>query len=88
VRSGDRVELVSTDDPCTSLRPGARGTVTLVDSLGTVHVTWDDGSTLGLVPGRDRFKVKRWIATDIADEEGHLVAGGVRTYWEETCGRE
>lgn len=56
---GDRVELVSTDDEFTRLRPGEQGTVTFVDSLGTVHVQWDSGSSLGLVPGHDQFREVR-----------------------------
>ena len=53
----DRVELVHSTDPYTHLKPGIRGTVILVDSMGTIHVRWDDGSTLGLVPGEDRWMV-------------------------------
>jgi Domain of unknown function (DUF4314) len=49
VTKGDRVELVHSNDPYTRLKPGERGTVSLVDSLGTVHVRWDSGSNLGLV---------------------------------------
>ena len=54
---GRRVRLDHTSDPHTDLRPGATGTVRLVDSLGTVHVKWDGGSSLGLVPGEDRWTV-------------------------------
>jgi hypothetical protein len=50
-----RVRLEYTSDPYTDLRPGAEGTVALVDSMGTVHVRWDSGSSLGLVPGEDRW---------------------------------
>lgn len=46
---GDRVELIRCNDQYTRLQPGERGTVRLVDSLGTVHVDWDSGSKLGLV---------------------------------------
>jgi hypothetical protein len=60
--TGKRIELVSTTDPYTSLKPGDKGTVDFVDDIGTVHVTWDNGSKLGLVPGEDQFK--------ILDEEG------------------
>lgn len=54
---GDRVRLEVCLDAHTRLRPGATGTVTLIDSLGTVHVDWDDGHRLGLVPGIDRWVV-------------------------------
>lgn len=56
---GDRVELVHTDDEYTLLEPGARGTVALVSDVPwpTVHVRWDDGSTLSLIPSAgDRFR--------------------------------
>lgn len=56
---GDRIRLVSTSDPHTRLVPGDLGTVTSVDGLGTVHVRWDSGSALGLVPGADEFEVLR-----------------------------
>ena len=52
-----RIELVSTTDPYTSLKPGDKGTVDFVDDLGTIHVTWDNGILLGLVPGEDQFKI-------------------------------
>jgi len=46
---GDRVALVHCADEYTRLRPGEVGTVSFVDSVGTVHVDWDSGSTLGMV---------------------------------------
>ena len=57
VRVGDRIRLVGCDDAWTRLKPGALGTVSLVDDAGTVHVQWDCGSTLGLVPGLDRWEI-------------------------------
>jgi len=51
------VELVSMNDPYTSLKPGDRGTVTSVDSIGTVFVDWDSGSTLGVAYGADEIKL-------------------------------
>jgi len=56
---GDRVRLLGTDDIFTQLRPGDEGTVRFVDDLGTVHVDWDNGSGLGLVPFHDKFQVIR-----------------------------
>ena len=43
-----RVRLVKCNDSYSELRPGATGVVTLVDDVGTLHVQWDNGSTLGL----------------------------------------
>lgn len=48
---GTRVELVSMNDPYTTLKPGDKGTVSIVDSLGTVFVDWDNGSGLGVAYG-------------------------------------
>lgn len=48
---GVRVELIHTTDEHTTLPPGTHGTVAFVDGLGTVHIDWDNNSTLGIVPG-------------------------------------
>jgi hypothetical protein len=56
-KEGDRVRLIHCADQYTRLTPGEEGTVRLIDSIGTVHVNWDSGSTLGLVQGEDRFEV-------------------------------
>ena len=51
---GTRVELVSMNDPYNrKLVPGCQGTVISVDSIGTIHVSWDCGSSLGIVYGED-----------------------------------
>lgn len=51
---GARVELVKMDDPYnTKLIPGCQGTVRCVDDMGTIHVSWDCGSSLGVVYGED-----------------------------------
>jgi hypothetical protein len=54
---GKRIELISTTDPYTELRSGDQGTIDFVDDMGTIHVNWDNGSQLGLVPGEDQFKL-------------------------------
>lgn len=50
---GTRVELVWMNDPWTKLTPGERGTVRCVDDIGTIHVNWDCGSSLGIAYGED-----------------------------------
>lgn len=54
---GKRVKLISCDDPHTKLVRGDEGVVTSVDSFGTVHVKWDNGSRLGLVYRVDNFSL-------------------------------
>lgn len=51
--TGTRVELVHMDDPYTSLTTGDKGTVRFVDDIGTIHISWDCGSSLGAVYGVD-----------------------------------
>lgn len=52
---GSRIRFISSTDPYTKLSEGEEGTVDFIDDLGTVHVSWDSGSSLGLIPGEDRF---------------------------------
>lgn len=54
---GTRVELVSMSDPLHNLPAGERGTVFYVDVLGTIHIDWDCGSNLGVVPGVDHIRI-------------------------------
>ena len=54
---GTRVELIYMDDPYNrKLAPGCRGTVKYVDDMGTIHMSWDCGSGLGLVFGVDEYR--------------------------------
>ena len=36
---------------------GELGTVRSVDDMGTIHVNWDSGRTLGLVPEEDQYEL-------------------------------
>ena len=63
---GTRLELISMDDPYSKIPPGTRGTVMCVDDIGTIHVKWDNGSGLGLVPGEDAFR--RLTPAEIEEE--------------------
>lgn len=52
---GCTVELVHMDD--TQAPPkGTRGEVIHVDDMGTIHVDWENGSSLGVVPGVDMVR--------------------------------
>jgi hypothetical protein len=54
--AGARIELISMDDPCSTLRSGDKGSVSFIDDTGTIFVDWDNGSSLGLVYGVDSYK--------------------------------
>ena len=56
-KPGSRVELERMNDPYTKLKAGDKGTVTLVDDIGTIHVNWDCGSTLGVAFGEDACRL-------------------------------
>ena len=51
--TGTRVELISMDDPYRDMPVGLRGTVKNVDDTGTIFVSWDNNSCLGVVYGED-----------------------------------
>lgn len=53
---GTRVELISMNDPFSKLGMGDQGTIRYIDDAGQIHVEWDCGSTLALIPGVDSFK--------------------------------
>jgi hypothetical protein len=44
------------NDPHHPVESGTRGTVEHVDDMGTIHMRWDNGRGLGLVPGEDEFR--------------------------------
>ncbi len=53
---GTRVELVRMIDPYTRLKPGDKGTVIMVDAVGTIHCIFDCGSTLGVAYSEDECR--------------------------------
>ncbi len=55
-QKGMRVKLLYMNDPY-SVPNGTEGTINFVDDMGTIHVNWDNGSTLGLIIGEDQFEL-------------------------------
>lgn len=53
---GTRIEL---NDQMVDERipAGARGSVAFVDDIGSIHMNWDSGGSLALIPNVDDFKV-------------------------------
>jgi hypothetical protein len=53
--SGCTVELVAMEDEAAPPK-GTKGEVLYVDDIGTLHIAWRNGSTLGVVPGVDMVR--------------------------------
>ena len=52
---GTRIELDCMGEDPRPIAPGTKGTVKIVDDIGTVHCIFDNGRSLGLIPGEDCF---------------------------------
>ena len=55
-KPGTRIQLNYMGDDPRPIPPGTRGTVRIVDDMGTVHCDFDNGRQLGLIPGEDSFR--------------------------------
>lgn len=53
---GTRIVLICMNDPFSRIPSGTLGTVRHVDDMGTIHMSWDNGSSLGLIIGEDLFR--------------------------------
>lgn len=56
--AGSEIILMYMDD-IQAPPPGTKGTVVFVDDAGTIHVKWETGSSLGLIPDVDKFRLVR-----------------------------
>lgn len=53
---GTKIHLYYMNDT-NAVPSGTNGVVDCVDDIGTIHVIWENGSTLGLVYGEDKFEI-------------------------------
>lgn len=65
--SGTRIVLNSMGNDPRPVESGTRGTVAVVDDIGTVHCNFDNGRRLGLIEGEDDFRAL--IEQELAEEE-------------------
>lgn len=54
---GTRIRLIEMNDPYSQVSTGTEGTVKFIDDQCQLHIDWDNGRTLALIPGEDRFCV-------------------------------
>ena len=64
---GTRIKLLYMSDPYSPVYGGTRGTVKFVDDVGQIHMQWDNGRTLALVPGEDAFR--KLTEEELAEEQ-------------------
>ena len=69
-KPGLRIHLISmdTEDP-NPIDSGLEGTIDRVDDMGTIHVNWDDGRRLGVIPGVDDYQILPTEEDQINPEE-------------------
>lgn len=66
---GTRICLDHMEDLC-PVESGACGWVQFVDDAGTLHCKFDDGRTLGVIPGVDQFhKIEQEQIEEVAETE-------------------
>ena len=56
-KEGMRIRLITMMDDPNPIEPGTEGTIRLVDGMGIIHVNWDNGRTLGIIPDVDRYQL-------------------------------
>ena len=97
---GTRIRLNSMNDPFAPVALGTEGVVQLVDDAGQLHMKWDNGRTLAIIPGEDSFtvlppkletlKLYMPLTADFYEpnEYGDLDENGVTLEGEGLCGYE
>lgn len=64
---GTRLLLLHMNDPYSPVSCGTRGTVDYVDDAAQIHMKWDNGRTLAIVPGEDSFR--KLTDEELAEEQ-------------------
>ena len=64
---GTRIMLVSMGNDPRPIENNTRGTVRVVDDIGTIHCDFDNGRKLGMIPGEDSFR--KLTAEELSEEQ-------------------
>lgn len=68
---GKRIKMIKMSPDPHPIEPGTMGTIKMVDGIGQIHVNWDNGRSLAVIPGVDEYEI-----------EGEKMAeGGQVTLW-------
>ena len=65
--SGTRIMLLSMGQDIHRVSDNTRGTVMAVDDIGTLHCRFNNGRSLGIIPGEDSFR--KLTEEELAEEQ-------------------
>lgn len=57
LKPGQRVRLLHMEDKYHPVPDGTEGTVDFIDDGGNIHMKWDNGRTLALIPEVDNYTI-------------------------------
>lgn len=56
---GKRITLIRMGEDPNPIKAGEQGTIRGEDGMGHIHVDWDNGRGLALIPGVDMYKIEQ-----------------------------
>ena len=54
---GKRIRLTETMEDPQPIEKGQEGTIQHTDGIGQIHVQWDNGRTLAVIPEKDKYEI-------------------------------
>lgn len=66
IKIGNKVRLIRMQGE-EQMPAGLTGTVEFIDGLGQIHVKWENGSSLALIPETDKFVIESEIESEKDD---------------------
>ena len=54
---GTKIRLIKMDDPYHPVPSGTIGVVDCIDDMNQIHMNWETGSSLALIPNVDEFEI-------------------------------
>ena len=54
---GKRIRLTETMDDPQPIRKNEEGTIDFTDGIGQIHVKWDNGRSLAVIPNVDKYVI-------------------------------
>ena len=74
---GTRILIERMNDPYHPIERGTKGIVDYVDDVGTLHCTFDNGRTLGVVTDADIFHVIDRLNVPVAERYAYLLGSAI-----------